>query len=198
MLYLLPSCFYCRFTDVSSPSGWQVPFRRCRDDDRTLNVAKLQSPLVDCKDCRNLFHVWPRPSLGFSVSHVFSRGFWATFILQVCRCRICQARGTRGGDPVEKPRSQPWWNDWTSLLQVVMTPFLQRYMAYMVSLGINFEQANVANSKVYDLYMFCTICANLTVLICILVIARTCQSIYIVPYTGSIIYYRYIQRILSI
>lgn len=25
--------------------------------------------------------------------------------------------------------------------QVVMTPFLQRYMAYMVSLGINFEQA---------------------------------------------------------
>jgi len=25
--------------------------------------------------------------------------------------------------------------------EVVMTPFLQRYMAYMVSLGINFEQA---------------------------------------------------------
>ena len=85
-----------------------------------------------------------------------------------------------------------------SLLQVVMTPFLQRYMAYMVSLGINFEQANVANSKVYDLYMFCTICANLTVLICVLVIF--CQNMpeYIVPYTGSIIYYRYIQRILSI
>lgn len=41
---------------------------------RTLNVAKLQSPLgifgKDCKDCRNLFHVWPRPSLEICV-HVF-------------------------------------------------------------------------------------------------------------------------------
>ena len=30
--------------------------------------------------------------------------------------------------------------------EVVMTPFLQRYMAYMVSLGINFEQARLVTN----------------------------------------------------
>lgn len=107
---------------------------------RTLNVAKLQSPLVDCKDCRNLFHVWPRPSLEICV-HVFERVFEPLSSLRSVDAASAKREVQEAGTLWKSHRSQPWWNDWTSLLQVVMTPFLQRYMAYMVSLGINFEQA---------------------------------------------------------